>query len=180
MTQPAVLLTALAFAFAVATPAFAQTKKPGKLVGGLPINEKDAKNRPSGKEAPPEDPELAKYYMEEKSAPLPPVTAPVDTSLPLELKKGDRVVFIGNTLFERATDFPHFEAMLHAGHPDRQLVVRTLAWSADEVDLMPRPKNFGDLQQHLTAQKADVIFAAFGFNESFGGVERLPEFRARW
>ena len=44
---------------------------------------------------------------------------------------------------------------------------------------MPRPKNFGDLHQHLTAQKADVIFAAFGFNESFGGMERLPQFRAR-
>jgi len=89
------------------------------------------------------------------------------------------VVLIGNTLFDRGDQFPHFEAMLHAGHPTLNLAVRNLAWSADEIDLMPRPRNFGDLHQHLTAQKADVIFAAFGFNESFGGVERLPEFRAR-
>ncbi len=119
------------------------------------------------------------YGIDEKTAPRAPKVEPVDTALPLALRRGDRVVLIGNTLFDRGQDFPHFEAMLQAGHPNLNLVVRTIAWSADEIDLMPRPKNFGDLQQHLTAQKADVIFAAFGFNESFGGVERLPEFRLR-
>src|SRR6188474_1977408 len=123
--------------------------------------------------------EFNRYLIDEKTASRPARTDPVDTKLPLALRRGDRVVFIGNTLFERGADFPHFEAMLQAGHPQLELVVRTLAWSADEIDLMPRPKNFGDLAQHLTAQKADVIFAAFGFNESFGGVERLPQFRAR-
>ncbi len=129
--------------------------------------------------APANLPDFTQFGIDEKSASRPRKVDPVDTALPLALRRGDRVVFIGNTLFERAADFPHFEAMLHAGHPDLDLVIRTLAWSADEIDLMPRPKNFGDLPQHLTAQKADVIFAAFGFNESFGGVERLPEFRAR-
>ncbi len=125
------------------------------------------------------DPALKQFGIDEKSARRPVRVDAVDTKLPLALQRGDRVVFIGNTLFDRGAEFPHFEAMLHAGQPDKQLEVRTLAWSADEVDLMPRPKNFGDLHQHLTAQKADVIFAAFGFNESFGGVEKLPEFRAR-
>src|SRR5688572_3604581 len=119
------------------------------------------------------------FVIDEKTSPRPARVTPVDTRLPLELRRGDRVVFIGNTLFDRATEFPHFEALLQAAHPQLNLTVRTLAWSADEVDLMPRPKNFGDLHQHLTAQKADVIFAAFGFNESFGGIEKLPEFRAR-
>jgi azurin len=140
---------------------------------------KDAKNLPSGKPLPPEDPELAKYYFAEKTLPLPAVTAAVETKLPLALKKGDHVIFIGNTLFDRGAQFPHFEAMLQKGHSDLGLVIRTLAWAADEVDLMPRPENFGTLNQHLTAQKADVIFAAFGFNESFGGVEKLPEFKLR-
>jgi glucose/arabinose dehydrogenase len=121
-----------------------------------------------------------KYYgIDEKSGPRPLRVDPLDTRLPLQLRRGDHVVFIGNTLFDRAAEFPHFEALLQAGHPELELVIRTLAWSADEIDLMPRPKNFGTLHQHLTAQKADVIFAAFGFNESFGGVEKLPEFRAR-
>lgn len=179
MIRPTTLFTAIACALVIATPALSQTKKPGKLVGGLPINEQDAKNKPSGKEDPPEDPSLAQYSMDERTAPLPNVTTAVDTTLPLELRKGDHVVFIGNTLFDRGAQFPHFEAMLMRGHADKDLVVRTLAWSADEVDLMPRPTNFGTMNQHLLAQKADVIFAAFGFNESFGGVEKLPAFKQR-
>lgn len=119
------------------------------------------------------------YAIDEKTAPRPARVNPADTRLPLALQRGDRVVLIGNTLFDRGAEFPHFEALLQAAHPEKQLVVRTLAWAADEIDLMPRPKNFGDLHQHLTTQKADVIIAAFGFNESFGGVEKLPEFRAR-
>ena len=47
------------------------------------------------------------------------------------------------------------------------------------MDLQPRPDNFGDLDQHLTAVEADVIFAAFGFNESFAGIEAIPEFKKR-
>src|SRR3954468_810507 len=132
-----------------------------------------------GAEAPILDPALKQFGLDEQTARRPIKVDPVDTRLPLPLKRGDHVVFIGNTLFDRAAEFPHFEALLQAGHPQLNLVVRTLAWSADEIDLMPRPKNFGDLHQHLAAQKADVIFAAFGFNESFGGVERLPQFRAR-
>jgi hypothetical protein len=124
-------------------------------------------------------PDFKQFGIDEKTASRPSKVNPADTRLPLPLQRGDHVVFIGNTLFDRGAEFPHFEALLHAAHPQLNLVVRTLAWSADEVDLMPRPKNFGDLHQHLTAQKADVIFAAFGFNESFGGIERLPEFRAR-
>jgi azurin len=143
------------------------------------VNPKDAKYSDTGKLAPPEDPELAKYYFAEKTLPLPAVTAAVETKLPLALKKSDHIVFIGNTLFDRGAQFPYFEAMLQKGHADLGLVVRTLAWAADEVDVMPRPENFGTLNQHLTAQQADVIFAAFGFNESFAGVDKLPEFKQR-
>jgi putative heme-binding domain-containing protein len=61
--------------------------------------------------------------------------------------------------------------------PDKQLVVRHLAWSADAIDLQPRPDNFADTQQHLTHERADVIFAAFGYNESFAGEKGLADFR---
>jgi uncharacterized cupredoxin-like copper-binding protein len=131
---------------------------------------------------PAEPAELAQFGIYEKEAPQPAKTDPVATALPLTLKtlnKGDKVVFIGNTLFDRGGQFPHFETLLHQAHPGLNLVVRTQAWSADEVDLMPRPDNFGDVHQHLRAVGADVIFAAFGFNESFGGVDKLPEFKTR-
>jgi lysophospholipase L1-like esterase len=67
--------------------------------------------------------------------------------------------------------------MLQAKFAGQQLVVRHLAWSADEVNVQPRPANFADTQQHLTHEKADVIFAAFGFNESFAGDAGLATFR---
>ncbi|MDB6006997.1 MAG: putative cytochrome c [Prosthecobacter sp.] len=178
MIKPAAFFLTLA---TIASTAAAQTTPSGRAVKNYSatVNPRDAKNTDTGKPPPPEDPALAKYSMDEKSAPLPPVTAALGTALPLALQQGDHVVFIGNTLFDSGAQFPHFEAMLLKGHADKQLVVRTLAWSADEVDLMPRPTNFGTLNQHLHAQKADVIFAAFGFNESFGGVEKLPDFKLR-
>lgn len=104
------------------------------------------------------------------------VAAQVD---PFEIRAGERVVFIGNTFAERMQIFPHFEALLTASRPDRRLTFRYLAWSGDEVDVRPRPLNFGDIHTHLREQGADVIFAAFGMNESYDGAAGLPAFRDR-
>jgi lysophospholipase L1-like esterase/plastocyanin len=96
--------------------------------------------------------------------------------LPLELKPGTRIALVGNSLFDRMRDQGQFEALMQQRFVDRQLVFRNLAWSADEVALRPRPDGFGDLNQHLTEHRADVILAAFGFNESFKGEAGLAEF----
>jgi plastocyanin len=96
--------------------------------------------------------------------------------LPLELKPGTRICLIGNSLFDRMRDDGQFETLLHQRFAHEKLIVRNLAWSADEVALRPRPDGFGDLNQHLTEHKADVILAAFGFNESFKGEKGLAEF----
>jgi len=121
--------------------------------------------------------DFSRYGLNLEAAPRPAACAPVATTLPLELRRGDHVCLIGNTLFERAALFGDIPATLHAAFPDKELVVRTLAWSADEVALAPRPDNFADLEQHLTFCQADVILAAYGFNESFAGPEGLPAFR---
>lgn len=142
-------------------------------------NDKDAKNRKTDKPAPPQDPELAKFGIYAATAPNPERTAAVATTLPLKLEKGARIAFVGNTLLDRAQQFGHIEALIQLAHPDHELMIRNFAWSADEVDLQPRPDNFATVPQHLTREKIDVIFAAFGFNESFGGLERLDEFKAR-
>ncbi|MEQ1825003.1 MAG: PVC-type heme-binding CxxCH protein [Pirellula sp.] len=120
-----------------------------------------------------------RYGIFAKTAPRPTETAPAGTTFPLELKPGERIALIGNTLFERSQQFGHFEAMLHSAFPKHQLVVRTLAWSADEIGIQPRPENFADLEQHLFHEKIDVIFAAFGFNESFAGDTGLDGFRIK-
>jgi lysophospholipase L1-like esterase len=96
--------------------------------------------------------------------------------LPFELKANDRIVLIGNTLAERMQNFNHFETQLMTRHPDLQLSVRNLGWSGDTLTLQPRPLNFGDATAHLTEQKADVILAFFGLNESFDGEAGLAKF----
>ncbi|MDZ4402981.1 PVC-type heme-binding CxxCH protein [Prosthecobacter sp.] len=98
------------------------------------------------------------------------------SQLPLELKPGTRIALIGNSLFDRMRDYGQFEALLHQRFAKEKLIVRNLSWSADEVALRPRPDGFGDLNQHLTEHKADVILAAFGFNESFKGEKSVAEF----
>jgi hypothetical protein len=135
--------------------------------------------KPAPVPQPPRDPALEQFGIYEKTAPTPGRAPAVATTLPLELKKGDRIAFVGNTLLDRAQEFGNFEALVQLAHPQLELVIRDFAWSADEVDLQPRPENFATVKQHLAREKMDVIVAAFGFNESFGGVEKLGEFTQR-
>jgi len=102
----------------------------------------------------------------------------VQAQLPLEVKPKQRIVLIGNTLFERMSSHGQFEAMLQQRFAKEGITLRNLAWSADEITLRPRPDDFGDLHHHLAEQRADVILAAFGFNESFKGLAAVPEFEA--
>lgn len=102
---------------------------------------------------------------------------PADTATPrLELRPHDRIVLVGNTLADRQQYFNHFETTLLALYPQLELSMRNLGWSADTLTLQPRPLNFGDAAQHLARQKADVILAFFGANESFAGEAGVPQF----
>lgn len=100
------------------------------------------------------------------------------TPLPLKLEKGAHVVLIGNTLIERMQEHAWFEGMLVQRFANEEPVIRTLAWPGDEITVQPRPENYGDVHQHLTDAKADVIIAGYGFNESFRGKEGLPDFES--
>lgn len=138
---------------------------------------KDARNQPTGKQAPREDPALAQYGIYHKSAPRASVSEPLTTSLPLRISKGARIAFIGNMLLERSQHFGHLETLLHQRYPNHQLTLRNLAWPADTTELQPRPDNFADIEQHLVHEKIDIIFASFGFNESFDGPDGIDNFK---
>ena len=137
----------------------------------------DARNKQTGKKTEPKSPELAQYALFEKTAPLPAITSPVNTRLPLKIKRGTSIAFIGNTLLDRSQDFGYLETLLHQAYPNHDLTVRNLAWSADALGMQPRPANFADTDQHLVFVKADIIFAAYGFNESFAGPDGLTKFQ---
>ena len=161
------------------TPAQVALAKPAKDKG-RPKKPKPAP-KPAAKPAASaeEKEDFQPFNVDLRTALRPAEAEPVATSLPLKLNKGVRIALVGNTLFERAQDYGHFEALLQQAHPKTGAVVRNLSWAADEIDLQPRPDNFADTAQHLALVKADVVFAAFGFNESFAGEAGLPEFRVR-
>lgn len=103
-----------------------------------------------------------------------------DEAPKLELKPGDHICLIGNSLAARMSQpgHSHFEALLYQRFPKHNLVIRNLAWPADEVALRPRALGFGTPDEHLAFSKADVVIAFFGFNESFKGPAGLESFRA--
>jgi glucose/arabinose dehydrogenase/lysophospholipase L1-like esterase len=94
------------------------------------------------------------------------------------LQPGDRVCIIGNTTAERMQHDGWLETLLHRSLPRHKLVVRNLGYSADELTIKLRSMDFGTTDEWLTRCKADVVFAFFGFNESFKGPEGLAKFKA--
>ncbi|MGV8878675.1 MAG: PVC-type heme-binding CxxCH protein [Sphingobacteriaceae bacterium] len=97
--------------------------------------------------------------------------------LKLNPAQNNHIVFLGNTFAERLQHYNYFETFLYKSFPTKNLTVRNLGWSADEINLQPRPLNFGTVDEHLSQQKADIIFACFGLNEAYKGPDSLESFK---
>ena len=101
-----------------------------------------------------------------------------------ELRQGDRVAFVGDTLIERASVDELLETALTIAWPERHVVFRNLGWSGDDVTGEARagfgtPEDgFKQLEQQVTDFRPTVILVAYGANASFKGREKLPEFQA--
>ncbi len=100
----------------------------------------------------------------------------------LELREGDRVVLVGNTLIERDQKYGYLEAALTERFADRNITFRNLGWSGDTVwgearALFGTPADgFRALKDHVVALKPTVIVVGYGTNESFAGQAGLPHF----
>lgn len=91
----------------------------------------------------------------------------------VSLHPGDRVAIIGNGLAERMQHDGWLETYVQAAFPKDSLVFRNLGYSGDQVHYRPRAhEGFGSSDKHLADMNASVIFAFFGYNESF---ENKPE-----
>ncbi|HEX3999471.1 MAG TPA: PVC-type heme-binding CxxCH protein [Pirellulales bacterium] len=95
----------------------------------------------------------------------------------LQIHPGDHICLIGNTLADRMQHDGWLEAYLYSRFPKDNLVVRDLGFSGDELTFRQRSAGFGTPDDHLTRTKADVVFAFFGYNESFAGVAGLDKFK---
>ena len=100
--------------------------------------------------------------------------------LPDEDNRPIRVALIGSTLIDRMQEHGAFEAMALKTSSERQLIIRTLAWPADEITIRPRPDAYGDLFDALKREQPDIILAQYGFNESFQGLDRLQKFQREY
>ncbi len=102
-----------------------------------------------------------------------------------ELRDGDRVVFLGNTLIEREQQTGHWETMLTAAWLERNITFRNLGWSGDTVwadsrGIFDNPATgYKRMIDQLKELKPTVVFLGYGGNEAFAGVEGLPRFQAQ-
>ena len=122
------------------------------------------------------------------------VPVPGRAAAAFQMQPKDHICIIGNTLAERMQFDGWLETMLHARFPRHELVVRNLGFSGDEIGTRLRSKNFGTPDEWLSGQaapiggyeenrldgtstKADVVFAFFGYNESYAGQAGLEPFK---
>lgn len=95
----------------------------------------------------------------------------------ITLNKGDHAAILGSTTADRMQHSGWFDTLVHAANPDKDIVMRHLAFAADEVATWHRIDGFGTRDEWLQRVKASVIFAFYGFNESFKGEAGLEKFK---
>jgi putative heme-binding domain-containing protein len=95
----------------------------------------------------------------------------------VEIHPGDHISLIGNTLADRMQHDGWLETLLQSRLPQHHLVFRDLGFSGDELTLRLRSDGFGSSDQWLAAHRNDMVFAFFGYNESFAGAEGLGRFK---
>lgn len=100
-----------------------------------------------------------------------------------ELKNGDRVVFLGNSLFENDMQFGYLELALTTRWPDREVTYRNIGWSGDNVFGQARsnftnpPTPYELLMKQITDAKPTLVFIAYGGIEAQDGETGLAHFQ---
>ena len=114
---------------------------------------------------------------------------PLDVSVsttpdPFKFKDGDRVVFLGSTLIERAQKYGYWELALTLKNRDKDVTFRNLGWSGDTVhgeargrfDYADAAKCFDQMVSLTKELKPTVIVICYGQNESFDGPAGVGKF----
>ncbi len=114
-----------------------------------------------------------------------------NSSPPFALQKGDRVVFLGDTLIEREQASGWVELMLTSRFADRDITFRNLGWSGDtpagdarfglsllQAGREPADEGWRQLVKQIEEAKPTVVFLGYGMASSFDGETGLTKFRA--
>jgi lysophospholipase L1-like esterase len=98
------------------------------------------------------------------------------------LKDGDRVVFLGNSLFENDLQYGYLELALTTRWPNRNVTYRNIGWTGDTVWGEARsyitnpPSAYELLIEQLTKAQPTVVFIAYGAIEALEGEPGLARF----
>ncbi|AEI46739.1 GDSL-type esterase/lipase family protein [Runella slithyformis] len=99
-----------------------------------------------------------------------------------ELKDNDRVVFLGNSLFENELQYGYLELALTTRWPGRNVTFRNLGWTGDNVWGEARstftnpPTPYQHLMTQITNAKPTLVFVAYGGVEAQEGAAGLSRF----
>ena len=98
-----------------------------------------------------------------------------------ELINGDRVVFVGNSLFENDLQYGYLEFALTTRWPNRNITFRNIGWTGDTVwgaarSYISPPTTYDLLMEQLTKAQPTVVFIAYGAIEALEGEQGLPWF----
>lgn len=120
---------------------------------------------------------------------------------PIDPRQGETIVFLGNSLAERMEHHHFFEASLQQTFADREITFRNMGFPGHTPGFRPEAGRktqwafpgaeefHPELKTHLgqghypspdewlTIVQASTIVAFFGFNESFGGMQGVDNFR---
>lgn len=110
--------------------------------------------------------------------------APGRADTPFELREGDRVLFMGDTFFEREVDYGHIETRLTTAFPDRNVTFRNLSWAGDTP--LGRAKTSFDwnkseddwlkrVKEQVALVKPTVTFLSYGMTAALDLAETKPE-----
>ncbi|MDB6029309.1 MAG: hypothetical protein JWM68_5532 [Verrucomicrobiales bacterium] len=107
-----------------------------------------------------------------------------------ELRDGDRVAFIGDTLLEREQYSGYIELALASHFPNRTVSFRNLGWSADspkgdsryslsktQAGHEPAGEAWTLFQEQIALVKPTVVFLGYGMANSFEGEQGLVKFK---
>jgi mono/diheme cytochrome c family protein/glucose/arabinose dehydrogenase len=120
----------------------------------------------------------------------------------IKVRKGSRIVLIGNNLGSRMMNYGLFETEMQVRYPDSSLYIRNMCDGGDTPGFRPHASrnlpwafpgaekfqtelatnshsegHFETPDQWLTRLKTDVIIAFFGYNESFQGKAGLENYK---
>jgi glucose/arabinose dehydrogenase len=106
-----------------------------------------------------------------------PALAWATSATTLTLHSDDHIALVGNGLAEGFQRDGWLETLIQARFPEQRLSFRNLGFAGDELTQRMRCDNFGTPDDWLTRTKATVVFAFFGYNESFAGAAGLEKFQ---